>query len=228
MDKKYLPLFFLFLFQMLTFLSASSIEVNNTEIDSLTRLLNQKTGIDKIAFELDIALDIINSDKEQALIFTNSALSASKTLANKNLEIRSYYTLGRIYTDMGKNSLAVANFDTALYIAEETADIEYKADILFRRGVVEHRLGEDIQALKSFNASVISGLLSENFRIMGASYSMMGTIWRMNGKYDQAIEYIIKSKLNYEKAGFTEGHGWATYLLGRICFDLKLFVTALD
>ena len=63
---------------------------------------------------------------------------------------------------------------------------------------------------------------------MGSSYSMMGTIFRVNGLYDRSIEYIINSKLNYEKAGFTEGKAWAAYLLGRIYADLKLSQKALE
>jgi signal transduction histidine kinase len=56
----------------------------------------------------------------------------------------------------------------------------------------------------------------------------MGTIFRMNGMYDRAIEYIIKSKLNYEKADFIDGSAWASYLLGRIYADLKLPQKALE
>jgi tetratricopeptide (TPR) repeat protein len=51
---------------------------------------------------------------------------------------------------------------------------------------------------------------------------MMGTIFMVNGLYDRAIEYIIKSKLNYEKVNFKDGHAWAAYLLGRIYADVKL------
>ncbi|HSH20033.1 MAG TPA: tetratricopeptide repeat-containing sensor histidine kinase, partial [Draconibacterium sp.] len=78
------------------------------------------------------------------------------------------------------------------------------------------------------NAAIQACRLSENFKILGSSYSMMGTIFRMNGLYDRAIEYIIKSKLNYEKADFIEGSAWAAYLLGRIYADLKLHENALE
>ncbi|NOR74123.1 MAG: tetratricopeptide repeat protein, partial [Draconibacterium sp.] len=57
---------------------------------------------------------------------------------------------------------------------------------------------------------------------MGSSYSMMGTIFRVNGMYDRAIEYTINSKLNYEKADYIEGNAWAAYILGRIHTDLEL------
>ena len=56
----------------------------------------------------------------------------------------------------------------------------------------------------------------------------MGTIFRVNGLYDRAIEYIINSKLNYEKAESLEGHAWDAYILGRIYSDLKLPQKALE
>merc|ERR1711879_559083 len=56
----------------------------------------------------------------------------------------------------------------------------------------------------------------------------MGTIYRMNGLYNRAIEYIIKSELNYEKANFMEGSAWADYLLGRTYADLGLLKEAMQ
>lgn len=91
-----------------------------------------------------------------------------------------------------------------------------------------HRMGEELKALESFNAAIQACRIADNYRTAASAYSIMGTIFRMNGLYDRAIEYIIKSKLNYEKAEFTEGSAWTAYLLGRIYADLKLSQTALN
>ena len=101
------------------------------------------------------------------------------------------------------------------------------AKILSKKGISLYRLGNNLEALEAFNASILACRLAENYRTMGVSYSMMGSIFRINGLYDRAIEYIIKSKLNYEKAGFVEGSAWVSYLLGRIYADLKLHQKAL-
>jgi tetratricopeptide (TPR) repeat protein len=95
-------------------------------------------------------------------------------------------------------------------------------------GVNKHRMSEELKALEFFNAAVQACRLSDNYKTSGSAYSMMGTIFRINGFYDRAIEYIIKSKLNYEKADFTEGSAWASYLLGRIYADLKLPQRAME
>jgi signal transduction histidine kinase len=200
--------------------NGQTISVNIT--DSLRNLVNERTGTDKISAQLDLAFQIMAEDKNEAQVLTNTALVSAKKARNKFLMMRAYYTMGTIYTELRNNERSLAYLDSALQIAETLNDNWYKGEILFRVGVDNHRMGEYAKALESFNASVKSCILADNFRIAGSSYSMMGTIYRMNGMYDRAIEYITKSKLNYKKAGFTEGSAWAAYLLGRIYADSKL------
>jgi len=199
-----------------------------TQIDSFRKDLNNKKGFDKITSQLDIALRIMANDKHEARLLADSALFAAKTANNKNLEMRAYFTLGRISEVLDNKDYAVAYFDTALVLAEASADNWYKGDILFRKGVIKHNRSEEITALEYFNASLQASRLSNNFKTMGSSYSMMGTIFRINGLYDRAIEYIVNAKLNYAKAGFSEGNAWSAYLLGRIYSDLKLPEKALE
>lgn len=219
----------LVLFNLLIISSAICGEnSSNTKIDSLRKVSTQKTGSDKISSQLDYALQISSNDKDEAQRLANSALVAAKTMGDKNLEMRSYYVLGRIFHELKNNDYTLAYYDSALIIADANSDNWYKGEILYHKGVHKRVMGEELQALESFNDAVRACRLSDNFRIMGASYSLMGTILRVNGLYDRAIEYIIKSKLNYEKAAFKEGSGWAAYLLGRIYSDLKHHQKALE
>ncbi len=219
----------LILILTLTISSVSYGENNGvSKIDSLQNIINSKTGADKINTQLDFALKIVNKNKDEAVRMANSALAAAKSTGNRNLEMHSYYMLGRIYMEAANNRLSLVYLDTALVIAESENDNWNKGEILYQVGVNKHRMGEALQALESFNASIQACRLSDNFKSAGSSYSVMGTIFRMNGMYDRAIEYIIKSKLNYEKADFIDGSAWATYLLGRIYADLKLPQKALE
>jgi len=219
---------FLFLLTIGSTYSASSQVKNSlTQTDSLRKELNNKKGFDKISTQLELALQIMGNDKTEARNLANSALFAAKTSNNKNLEMLAFYALGRIIEVENKNS-SEAYYDSALIITAASGDNWYKGEILFRKGVIQYNLNKEINALENFNASIHACRLSNNFKIMGSSYSMMGTIFRINGLYDRAIEYIINSKLNYEKAGFSEGNAWSAYLLGRIYSDLKLPEKALE
>lgn len=209
-------------------LAYSEGKISGNKTDSLRQELMNKGGNDKITEQLELALQILNTDRYEAQRLADSALTAAKTMNNKNLEMRAYYTLGRISDVLDKEELSLAIYDTALTLSDATGDNWYKGDILYRIGAIKRNRGEEIKALEYFNASLHASRISGNFRSMGSSYSLMGTIFRVNGLYDRAIEYIVNSKLYYEKAGFTEGYGWAAYISGRIYSDLKLPEKALE
>ena len=228
MNKKILWSILFLLTIVITYSAFSEEKFSLTRIDSLRKELDNNKGLDKISTQLELALLIVDNDKYESKSLANSALLAAKTANHQSLEMRAYFTLGRINQALDIKDVSLAYLDTALTLSEANHDNWYKGEILFRKGVIKHSLNEDITALKYFNASIQSCRQSNNFRIMGSSYSMMGTIFRVNGLYDRAIEYIINSKLNYQKAGFSEGKAWAAYLLGRIYADLKLSQKAFE
>lgn len=198
------------------------------QIDSLRDELSKKTGDEKISVQLELALQIHTKEKDEALKHAKSALELARKDGARNLEMRAYYVLGRIYFADGDHDLSNTYYKSALELTDALGENWYKGEILFRKGVIEHQKGESLLALEHFNESVQACRLSGNFKTAGSSYSMMGTIFRLNGMYDRAIEYIIKSKLNYEKAAFAEGDAWAAYLLGRIYADLKIPEKAME
>jgi signal transduction histidine kinase len=217
---------------LLIVLTASFIyseeEIKDNQKDSLRKEIKYKTVPEKISAQLELALQVLNNDIFKAQRLTDSALTAAKALNNRSLEMRAYYTQGRVNAALGKRDLALSDYDSALKLSEASGDNWYKGEILYHIGAIKRSGGEEIEALEYFNASLQACRLSDNFKIMGSSYSMMGVIFRVNGLYDRAIEYIVTSKLNYEKAGFSEGYAWAAYNLGRIYSDLNLPQKALE
>jgi signal transduction histidine kinase len=206
----------------------SEEKIGDNQSDSLRKESKTKGGQDKISTRLALALQILDTDRYEAQRLADSVLLAGKTVNNKNLEMLAYYTLGRISDVLENKDLSLANYDTALTLSDATGDNWYKGEILYRIGAIKRNRGEEIKALEYFNASLHACRLSNNYKIMGSSYSLMGTIFRVNGLYDRAIEYIVNSKLYYEKAGFKEGYAWAAYISGRIYSDLKLPQKALE
>ncbi|MDE5418004.1 tetratricopeptide repeat protein [Labilibaculum sp. DW002] len=198
-----------------------------TSTDSLRTLLATKTGTAKIAIQLDLARQVKYKNVDEAKKLAHSALHNATKAKDNNLIMRAYLALGDIYLSID-NSQSVAYFESALLLEEATEYSWYKGEILYKIGVNKYRLGENIVALESFNAAIQACRQSKNFKTMGASYSMMGSTFRMNGLYDRAIEYIIKAKLNYTKANFIEGSAWSAFLLGQIYFNLKVPEIALD
>ena len=222
-----LPFFILLTF-LITYPASSEEKLSNNQIDSLRKELMNEKGSDKFSGQLELALRNMGNDKDEVLGLAKSALRAAQNANNKSLEIRAYFMLGKIYEAIENKDLSEAYYDTALTITEASGDKWYKGEILLRKGEMMHFRNADIQALAYFNASLQACRLSNDFKTMGSTYAMMGNIFRINGLYDRAIEYTVNSKLNFEKAGFLEGHAWNSYLLGRIYSDLKLPQKALE
>lgn len=206
----------------------SQEKIADSTTDSLHKEIRIKSRPNKASAQLELALQILNTDIHEAQKLADSALSAAKTMNDKNLEMLSYYTLGRIGVVLDNEDLTLANYERALNLADSTGDNWYKGEILYRLGAFRRNQGEEIEALELFNASIHACRLSDNFKIMGSAYSLMGTIFRVNGLYDRAIEYIVNAKLYYEKAGFSEGYAWSAYISGRIYSDLNLPKKALE
>ncbi len=198
------------------------------QTDSLQLIIQKSAGAEKIDAQLELAMLLFERENEGAHVLAEEALAAAKQRNDLNLQMRAYFTLGRIGHEYNTINLSQEYMDSALSLANQLNDNWYKSEILLRKGINQHTSGDHLEALQSFNSSIQAGRESGNYRIVGASYSMMGTIFRVNGLYDRAIEYIIKSRLNYEKVGYEEGYAWAAYLLGRIYTDLQLNEKAMD
>ncbi|MCF8380781.1 MAG: tetratricopeptide repeat protein [Bacteroidales bacterium] len=213
----------LILIFLLMFASVAQAEVvSKTKTDSLREALNINRGDEKIATQLNLALEIIENQKEEAMRLAIASLSEARNAGNRTLEMRSYYVIGRVYQEETSLVLSQAYYDSALIISNEISNNWYKGEILYHIGANYRKKGDIIQALEYYSNALQPCRLSDNFMTMGSAYSSMGTIFRVNGAYDKAIEYIIKSKMNYEKAHSKDGKAWATYLLGRIHKDLGL------
>lgn len=197
-------------------------------IDSLRLEIADHSGAKKASAQLDLALKIMEKDKDEAIILAESALKEAIKLNDRHLLMLAYYSNGRVNEILNKKDLPETQYQSALTLAETLGDNWNKGEILLRLAMIKNKAGDKIEALKLFNAAIQACRLSENFKSMGLAYSLMGTIFRFNGLYDRAIEYTIVSKISYEKAGFSEGNAWSSYVLGRIYSDMKLPEKAMD
>lgn len=183
--------------------------------------LQHKAKKEKINLRLENALDLINSDNKKAIEIAKSCLSESQQLEDKSLEMRSFFVLGKLNVNAENIHNTQLYFDKALLLSIELEDNWYRGEILYAKGKNQYRLTNTKQALETFNEALYYCQLSKNYKTIGATYSMIGTIFRVNGVYSRAIEYFIKSRLNYSKANYSEGDAWASYLLGQIHADLR-------
>jgi len=187
----------------------------------LTLLVKNSAKEQKIVVQLEEALNIYKKNNQQAKELTKLSLLESQKTGNKSLQMRSLYVLGRVLVDADSLELSQRYYNKALVLSEEMEDHRYKGEILYRKGLYHYSLNHTKQALEVFNKALYSSQLSGDYRTVGATYSMIGSIFRVNGGYGRAIEYFIKARLNYSKSNFTEGDAWVSYLLGQMYSDLR-------
>lgn len=196
--------------------------------DSLLNKIALSTGSTKITLQLDLAEEHFEKDNALAEKVALEAFEKAQNSNNELQQIRALFILGKISHVFNSLKSSKAYFDSAMLLATKLNNKWYQAEILLRIGINQHSRSEHILALESFTKAIKAGREGNNYRIVGASYSMMGSIFRINALYDRAIEYIIKAKSNYKKAQFDEGEAWSAYLLGRIYHDIQLHDKALN
>ncbi|UMB61077.1 ATP-binding protein [Lutibacter sp. A80] len=216
MPEKY---FFIIFCSVIISFSFGNLEqdLNNSQRIKAT----QKTEQDQIALQLDSALNMVNVDSQKTLKIAKYCLEQSKQNKNKFLQMRSNYILGRAMYIIDSLNYSKNYLNTALDLSEDLDDNWYKGEILNRIAIIQYRFNETKLALETFNDALYYSQESKNYKAIGSSYSMIGTIFRVNGVYSRAIEYFIKSRLNYRKANFNEGDAWVAYLLGQVNSDLR-------
>ena len=219
MSKNILFTPFLVLISVSFFVSTGfSQNKQGTKTDSLRLELKNEN---KISTQLELALAIFKKNDQEAKELTKLALATSIKTKNKFQEMHTYYVLGRITTSFDSVFKSQMYYDKALHLSKEIGDNWYRGEILYGKGLNYFYSGDYIKAIESYKKAIEFNYLAENFKTIGAAYSMMGTIFRTNAIYDRAIEYFIKSGLNYKKAKFVEGNAWVSYLIGRVYADLK-------
>jgi len=228
--KNPFPIFSI-LFILAPFIFGSTAIANTVQqrkTDSLRLEIEERNGAEKITSQLELALLIFENSNQEAKELAKSALSSAKEIGDIDLQLRAFLVHGRVFMGSEELDLSQAYYDSALFLSDLIAEVEYKGEILFRQGVNQYKKGDQVKALETYAEALAACRETENFKIMGSVYSMMGTIFRINGMYDRAIEYNIKSALNYNKANYEEGNAWVNYLLGRIYTDINLPQRALD
>lgn len=202
---------------------ASASSLINEQIDSLKVIAMHQSGAQQIDTHLKIVDHYTSiNENDSAIALANRTLEQATQLNSTDLRFRSYISMIGAYRKKNELKTARAYIDSAELLSYELDNDALKSELYRFKGEVLHNMSEELQALEAFNEAILRGRISNNFRTVAASYSMMANIYRVNGLYDRAIEFTIKANLNYEKAEYPEGAAWTSYMLGRIYFDLKL------
>ncbi len=126
-----------------------------------------------------------------------------------------------------EDDLAWEAYSLTLPIAQKHNDYYLLAYVTREMGSFRNQLGDHVGAIEYYYESIAAGEKVDAFKVMGASYSLIGNLFRVLGDYYQAIEFTLLAEQNYSKAGYEEGRAWILYTLGMIYLDLNIYEDAL-
>ena len=208
---------FLFLF----FLAAQNLFSQNSETDSLLKVLQtQKEDTNKIRLlnELSYKL-ILTDDYDKAMKYSNDAIMISEKLIQqasdvpllisiKKAKANTYHNMGIVQRNKADYNSALDFYSKALAIRIEINDEKGIAASYNNMGNVYGNKGNYDKALEFYlKATAIREKLGDKKGIAD-SYLNLGIFYRDNvsfsvqsGRYDKALEYFLKALKFYEEIG---------------------------
>ncbi len=192
--------------------------------DSLYNAIKEYHGLPRIEARLELAFSMRKSDFDESYFQAKRACSEAKIVDDLDLQARALYYLGltHYHNDMADTALKYFSQSVEFYRSERNN--EQLSKVLCMMGTTYLSVtGDQHKAIAHYNEALIYARKSDNHKSMGMIYSQLSNVFRMNGAYRQAIEFIYKSKEHYEKIGLHEGVAWISYSIGRIYTTMSLY-----
>ncbi|MEA2078080.1 MAG: tetratricopeptide repeat protein [Candidatus Marinimicrobia bacterium] len=216
-----------FKFTLILAVLALSILWGDPHIDSLYRAIENYHGLPGIEARLEIAFEMKKSDFEKADFQARKAYMGALELGDIDLQAKAMYYLGLTHYFNDKADTALTYLDRSMKLYRKENNYEQLAKVLCVIGSNYLGVtGDQSQAIVYYNEALVYARKAENHRTMAIIYSQLSNIFRMNGIYQRAIEFIYKSKEHYKIAGFHEGVAWVSYSIGRIYTTMSLYKEA--
>ena len=194
------------------------------EADSLKEKINNTTGLEQVQARLDYAYVLRRNDMTESLKQSELAYKEIKSkYYTKDLEAKALYHMGLPNYYSQNYLVGLEYFFKAVSLSKETGNKYLLCELYFFIGATYYfHYGDYSQAIRFYNLSIQEGLSSDNYKMLGAVYSSLSNIFRINGSYEKSLELVYKSRENYKKANYREGIAWVNYAMGSLYHTVGL------
>lgn len=163
------------------------------QIDSLTKEIKKAKGQSKIEIFNALSYEYSFIAPDKSIDFAEKALALSKTLNDKQGQIKSYYNLGQTYMEMGKNKTALLNLENGLGLSEKINDPSLTSTGLLHLGKYYGISGEPQKSIEHVNASLSLAKANDLQKILYKGYNHLGITYQNLGNYNKSLEYYFQS-----------------------------------
>ncbi len=200
-----------------------------TKKDSLESIVRNSKGAQKIEACLELAYMSRVNNFSSSHYYASEALEESRRISDTIQEAYALYYLGMAYYYYSEIDTAMQLFSEAAVIAGERDDNKLLGNIYHLMGTANNVYYGNIEkTFEYYNQSIHHSMLAENPRALGAVYSSLSNIFRGNGSYEKALEYIYRANEYYHRAGYKEGEAWINYLTGILYNSVGLYEESLQ
>ena len=185
-------LFFMLLLHSFTAITQSNIANDSAKIDSLKKVLKiQKEDTDKVKTLNTLSGILGQIFDTNAMQYAKKALSLAEKINLKPFIAQSYFTLAIIYSSKENLSEGLKNFYSSLRLYEETGDKMRSADCLTMIGFNFYAQESYELALTAYSDAlkIYKQIGSDNSHGGGFCYIYIANIYRIQGKYGEALNY---------------------------------------
>ncbi len=199
----------------------------DAHLDSLYDAIEKHHGLPGIEAKLQIAFELRKTDLDEVDRLCGQAYENAKQLEETNLQARALYYKGLAYYyhDLADTALKYLHAAKELYKKDQN-NIQLAKVLCMIGSNYLGVTGDQSKAITYYNEALSYARKTEDHKTMAMIYSQLSNIFRMNGSYREAIEFIYKSKEHYEAISFHEGIAWVSYSIGRIYSTMSLYEEA--
>lgn len=182
-----------FFFIIITSLAASHVFSQSQVADSLTNLLENSEGKDKIDIYHALALEFYRSDALKAIDYGNQSVIYAKDTRDNNLIGDAYKNLGIIYDNLSDDQKASESFLSSLSFFEKSNNLEEIGSVLNNLAKTKNFQNEiDLSISYSQRAIQIAQDIKD-LKIESAAYYNLGNSYYNLNDFEKALEYHKKS-----------------------------------
>ncbi len=191
----------LFLFVLLGELGAQ-----NTEIDSLIKLLNNEMDTTQVQLNNQISYLHWNLDPEKGILYGKKAYKIAKEINFPEGLAMANRALGVNYWGLGDFKKALEHYNEGRLIAEKLNNKTLAAGFILNSGIIYHNQGYYIKAIDNYLESLKvyeeAGLIQFQIKV----YTALGNTYFETKNYKKALFYHRKSLEETKRNGGNEGN----------------------
>ncbi|PLX04069.1 MAG: hypothetical protein C0594_09595 [Marinilabiliales bacterium] len=213
---------------MLFMMCCGSSYANQSEIDSLFKVLNTTNNENQDKVLNQIASSYILMSQDDAIKHAEMALAVAKRQEDIEQQSESFYIIGKAYYYLGNFSLSLSNYQRALVLARRAGLLTNMCDVLRGIGVCYYSKGEYSKAIDTYNRSLeLANQLGDEKRI-AKLYHGFASVFLAWKKEQEALNYFNKSLKIKEKLGDKEGISKTLNNIGAIYFTMGDYDNVLE